>query len=94
MNVDESELSTSKNSEGKNAVHDIDILDKEEKAIKLDSEENTSHFNECNKEVTNISKFMKKNLIKELDAQNLRIFSIENKRKQRDILMMEIVRKK
>ena len=36
---------------------------------------------------------MKKNLIKELDAQNLRIFSIENKRKQRDILMMEIVRK-
>ena len=45
MNVDESELSTSKNSEGKNAVHDIDILDKEEKAIKLDSEENTFHFN-------------------------------------------------
>ena len=81
MSVDKPGLSTSQNDEGKDAPHDIGILDMEEKAIKLDREDNTDNFNECNKELSNVSELMKRNFLKELDAQNKRICEIENKKK-------------
>jgi ubiquitin C-terminal hydrolase len=90
MSVDKPGLSTSQNDEGKDAPHDIGILDMQEKAIKLDREDNTDNFNECNKELSNVSELMKRNLLKELDAQNKRICEIENKKKQRDALVLEI----
>ena len=52
--------------------------------------DNTNNFNKCNKELSNVSELMKRNLLKELDAQNKRISEIENKRKQRDALVSEI----
>ena len=57
----------------------------QEKAIKLDREDNTDNFNECNKELSNVSELMKRNLLKELDAQNKRICEIENKKKNREM---------
>jgi hypothetical protein len=90
INVGESELVTSKSIEVKNVIHDVDIFDTEKKATKLDREDNNNHFNECNKEPSNVSELMKRNLLKELDAQNKRICDIENRRKQRDKLMSKI----
>ena len=80
MNGDRSELSTSQNDEGK-SVHDIDMFNMEKKVTKLDKEDNTNDFNESNKEPINVSELMKRNLLKELDAQNKRICDIENTKK-------------
>ena len=93
MNGDRSELSTSQNDEGK-SVHDIDMFNMEKKVTKLDKEGNTNDFNESNKEPLNVSELMKRNLLKELDAQNKRICDIENTKKRRDTLMLEINTKK
>jgi len=90
INVGESELVTSKSIEVKNVIHDVDIFDTEKKATKLDREDNNNHSNECNKEPSNVSELMKRNLLKELAAQNKRICDIENRRKKRDKLMLEI----
>jgi len=62
----------------------------EKKVTKLDKEGNTNDFNESNKEPINVSELMKRNLLKELDAQNKRICDIENTKKRRDTLMLEI----
>ena len=62
----------------------------EAKVIKLYREGNTDNFNECNKELSNVSELMKRNLLKELDVQNQRICEIGNNRKQRDALVSEI----
>ena len=94
VNVGESELLTSKNIEAKNILHVIDIFDTKKKATKLYREDNTNHFNECNKEPTNVSELMKRNLLREFDAQNKRLCDIENRRKQRDKLMLEIMTKR
>ena len=90
MNDGESELLTFSSIEAKNVLHDIDIFDTEKKATKLDKEDNTNHFNECSEEPTNVSELMKRNLLKELEAQSKRICDIENRRKKRDELMLEI----
>merc|ERR1711915_1090231 len=89
INGDRSELSTSQNDEGR-GVHDIGMFDMEKKVTKLDKEGNTNDFNESNKEHINVSELMKRNLLKELDAQTKRIRDIENTKKRRDTLTLEI----
>merc|ERR1712034_239989 len=70
--------------------NELDNINTNKKGMRLDNQVNSNKFLDHEKDAKNISELMKRNLLKELEAQKKRISEIECKRKHKDELMIEI----
>ena len=74
--------------------NELDNINTNKKGKRLDNQVNSNKLHDHEKDAKNISELMKRNLLKELEAQKKRISDIECKRKHKDELMIEIDTKK